>query len=42
MNCGPAWDNDTARSPQTGGPLAKISRDRGVLRRLSNLNKVKQ
>lgn len=38
MNCGPDWDNDTARSPQTGGPLASMSRDRGVIRRLSNLH----
>lgn len=38
MNCGPDWDNDTARSPQTGGPLASMSRDLGVIRRLSNLH----
>ena len=38
MNCGLAWDNDTARSPQTGGPLPRISRDLGVTRKLSNLH----
>lgn len=38
MNCGPDWDNETARSPQTGGPLASMSRDLGVIRRLSNLH----
>lgn len=40
VNCGPAWDKDTARSPQTGGPPAKISRDLGVIRKLSNLHGV--
>ena len=38
VNCGPAWDNDTARSPQTGEPLARRSRDLGVMRKLSNLH----
>lgn len=38
VNCGPDWDNDTAKSPQTGEPLARTSRDLGVMRRLSNLH----
>lgn len=38
MNWGPDCDNDTARSPQTGEPVARISRDLGVIRKLSNLH----
>lgn len=37
VNCNPDWDSDTARSPQTGEPLARISSDLGVIRKLSNL-----
>lgn len=36
---GHACDKDKARSPQTGEPLANISSDFGVMRRLSNLHK---
>lgn len=38
MNWGPDCDNDTARSPHTGEPVARISRDLGVIRKLSNLH----
>jgi len=38
VNCGPDWDNDTAKSPQTGEPKARMSRDIGVTRKLSNLH----
>ena len=38
VNCGPDWDNDTARSPQTGEPLERMSRDLDVMRKLSNLH----
>lgn len=38
MNCGPDCDKATAKSPQTGDPLARISRDLGVMRILSNLH----
>lgn len=37
VNCGPDWDNDTAKSPQTGEPKARMSTDLGVTRKLSNL-----
>lgn len=37
VNCGPDCDNATARAPQTGEPLERISSDLGVIRRLSNL-----
>ena len=38
MNWGPDCDRATARSPQTGEPLARISSDLGVILKLSNLH----
>lgn len=37
VNCGPDCDKQTAKSPQTGDPRARMSRDLGVMRKLSNL-----
>jgi hypothetical protein len=37
VNCGPDCDKETAKSPQTGDPFARMSRDLGVMRKLSNL-----
>lgn len=37
VNCGPDCDKETAKFPQTVDPLARISRDLGVMRKLSNL-----
>jgi hypothetical protein len=37
VNWGPAWASSTASSAQTGGPIASASSERGVTRKLSNL-----
>jgi len=37
VNCGPDCDKETAKSPQTGDPFARMSRDLGDMRKLSNL-----